>query len=463
MLSLTLTIVVILSVVCVLRPNFLLICCVLIGFAQDPLRKLIAGEPVFMVVMVGVVFGAGMLGYFLRDGLRSLSEIQVWTPSFKIPILLFFFLVFYQTIYSFIAYENIILTGIGVAAYIAPLFAISISYFAIRNNKEFQHFLLLYCLFSCALAVTVYLSFSGIEHKIFKEVGAGLVIYDQGTILKAHSGFMRTSEVAGWHLGAGASFLLILAFASRNKSTMLLSTIAIVVLIVAIGLTGRRKMIMQFFIFACLYSILFMYFRRNISAQVLLAVVIVIGIIWGVSFFVFPSLAQSNIDLYYARGISVFADADERFKTLGLQSISWAINRVGWFGGGVGIASQGTQSLGVSIAGGAGEGGLGKIVAELGVPGLLVSLWLVYTTVRFFYKTLNFVSRTDTPTSRVAIGITAFALSNVPTYIVASQVYGDLFILILLGFLVGFVFALPKVMFIEAERQQLEQKQNLDL
>ena len=293
-----------------------------------------------------------------------------------------------------------VLTIIGLMGYIAPLFAISISYFSIKSSVDFQRVMWLYCFVAVALALTVLLSFSGYQHPLLDEVGVGLLIYDQGTVLKAHSGFMRSSEIAGWHMGSAACFLLILSFASTKRSAVIFSVVAIVLLLIAIGLTGRRKMIMQFFVFLCLYSSFYMYFRRAISSQVLVAVVLILAVFWGISSYVFPTFAGENIDLYYARGISVFGDADDRFRELGLGSIKWAIDRVGWLGAGVGVAAQGTQGLGVSIAGGAGEGGLGKIVVELGVPGLLICAWLMWTTILFFRKTLYFCLLYTSPSPR---------------------------------------------------------------
>ena len=458
MLSIALIVTALISLACIIQPRWMLSACVLAGYFQDPLRKIIAGEPVFIILIVGVVFAAGTFGYLLRNGFSSIFEIQFWTPEFKVPMLLFFFLVVFHSLFSYLSYANPILTVIGLMAYFSPLLAISISYFSIRKSNSFERLLWFYSTIAIMLALTVVLSFLGYEHVLLKEVGDGLLIYDQGTILRAHAGFMRSSEIAGWHMGAAACFLIVLSFSSGKRSSILFCSIAIMILLIAIALTGRRKMIMQFFIFLSLYSMFYLYFRRAMSTQILAAIALVLFSLWVISVYVFPSLSSSEIDLYYARGISVFGDANERFRELGIGSISWAINRVGWFGGGVGIASQGTGSLGVNIAGGAGEGGLGKIVAELGVPGLLICAWLAWMTFKFFIKTLHFVSKNDSFESRFAIGIVAFVTANIPTYIVASQVYGDLYVLILLGFLIGFVFALPKIMFIKKEikRKQAE-------
>lgn len=458
MLNLTLMSLLVLCVVAFLRPKYMLFCCVFMGFMQDPARKLIAGEPTFMVVLVGAVFAAGTAGFIAQKGFRSIMEIQMWTPRFKIPVMLFMILIVFQSIYSYLNYNNIIIVGVGVMSYLAPMVAIAISYFAVSNEKDFRSVIIVYCLFSIALAATVYISFNGNQHILLKEVGSGLLIYDQGTILKAHAGFMRSSEIAGWHMGAAASFLLIMSFSSEKRSTWLWSVVLIVLLLIAIGMTGRRKMIMQFFLFAALYGGFYMYFRKSISVKVMLAACAVLFTIWGTSHFIFPSLSTTELDLYYARGLSVFGDADERFRELGLGSIKWAIDRVGLFGGGVGIAAQGTGSMGINVAGGAGEGGMGRIVVELGVPGILLVLWLLIETIKFFAKALGFVSIEDSSEARFAIGVAAFIAANIPTYIVASQVYGDLYILIFLGFLAGFIFSLPKVIFIQQEKTRKEQE-----
>jgi len=414
----------------------------------------------YMIILVGVVFAAGTAGFIAQRGFKTITEIQMWTPRFKAPIMLFIMLLLFQSIYSYLSYNNIIIVGIGLMSYLAPMFAIAISYFAISDSSEFRRTLWIYCIFALLLAASVYLSFSGNEHQLLKEVGSGLLIYDQGTILKAHAGYMRSSEIAGWHMGAAASFILILAFSSESRTTWVFSVLSIVVLLLAIGMTGRRKMIMQFFLFVALYGGLFMYFRRSISVKVMLSVCAVLAVFWVVSQTIFPSLSSTDLDLYYARGISVFGDADERFRELGIGSVEWAINRVGLFGGGIGIAAQGAGSQGVNIAGGAGEGGIGRIVVELGIPGFLLVVWLAYETIRFFGKSLSFASLEDNRDARFAIGVAAFIGANIPTYIVASQVYGDLNILIFLGFLVGFIFAVPKMIFIQQEKhkRQLEQE-----
>jgi len=155
------------------------------------MRKMLPGEPMYMIILVGVVFAAGTAGFIAQRGFKTITEIQMWTPRFKAPIMLFIMLLLFQSIYSYLSYNNIIIVGIGLMSYLAPMFAIAISYFAISDSSEFRRTLWIYCIFALLLAASVYLSFSGNEHQLLKEVGSGLLIYDQGTILKAHAGYMR--------------------------------------------------------------------------------------------------------------------------------------------------------------------------------------------------------------------------------------------------------------------------------
>jgi hypothetical protein len=95
--------------------------------------------------------------------------------------------------------------------------------------------------------------------------------------------------------------------------------------------------------------------------------------------------------------------------------------------------------------GGAAEGGLGKVLAELGVPGLILLLWMAVAMARYLWS-IGTVLRDDDPVlSKLAFGLLAFLVTNGFVYAIAHQVFGDPFILIILGFFLGFVMAMPKM------------------
>ena len=152
-----------------------------------------------------------------------------------------------------------------------------------------------------------------------------------------------------------------------------------------------------------------------------------------------------KIQGYAARGQSVFADLPERINELGMQPVMSAIDRYGWVGAGLGTGSQGTNDVAeaMNIDRGASEGGLGKIVMELGIPGLLMVVWLMFALGKHLRRQLDVVSRLSPQHTRLAYGLLWFLVANAATFSVATQAYSDLFVLLLLGWCLGFLLAMP--------------------
>jgi len=156
-----------------------------------------------------------------------------------------------------------------------------------------------------------------------------------------------------------------------------------------------------------------------------------------------PSQAfNAPYQAYVERGKSVFGAIPQRFSELGLEPIGWAYQEYGLLGAGLGFGSQGTQHFGVAMQGAA-EGGLGKIWLELGAPGFVVIVWLGWAMMRRVWDILKLVSRQSVPLSRMAFGLTSFLVANIAAFAVATQVYGDIFILLLLGTTLGVLLAMP--------------------
>jgi uncharacterized membrane protein YidH (DUF202 family) len=154
---------------------------------------------------------------------------------------------------------------------------------------------------------------------------------------------------------------------------------------------------------------------------------------------------DNQLNPYVQRGVTVFGEAPDRLSALGLGSVVVdSIRRFGFLGGGLGIASQGSQHFGRSgdMTGYSAEGGLGKITTELGVPGLAVILVLVGLGARFFKRLIHRMRRAPALSSRFVYGIVALVVANTVTYLVAAQVFGDPFVLLILGLCVGFLLAI---------------------
>lgn len=439
----------------------------LIGFIQDPFRKIIPGEPIIFIVMVAVVFTALMLKTTSKVGMTQLTQPFVyWVDYVHKPLTFFIIILVLQFIHSILRWGNIFVGTIGMISYVAPFFAIIVGYYSVNRLANVRSFMKIYCCFGIFVGVTVALSFMGFELPVFREVGVGLKIYDQGTVLRSFSGIMRTGEIAAWHLATSICFIVILCTTAERRPPILWSTMLIIFLLLAITFTGRRKMLMLVSLFGVFYIFGFFYLRKALSMAALLVCASVVFAVWLGVEFLFPSGYGGDVQNYLARGSSVYSGASSRFFELGINPVRWAYNRVGLLGGGLGIASQGAHFFqSSSIAGGSGEGGLGKVMVELGLPGLIIIIWLSTSFARYIMRCINLSSQPFVKPQLMVLvlGAAVFLLVNVMTFTVATQVYGDIFILLMLGLVSGFVFALPKLVVnsMEVEPVTLDNQQTI--
>jgi len=438
------------------RDGFVL--CVVVALAQDPLRKLVTGEPVYFTVLVGVVFGAAWLSA-LHSGVRlGPNAITGWWRQVSAPFSLFVAVVVLQAVHSFARFGSPVVTGIGLMAYLAPVFALVLSYqFAVRFGvRGMRRLYGIYAVLAAVWLATVYAEYLGFDWAVLGEIGEGLRIYDMGTVLTAYSGLFRSSEIAAWH-GATLGCLAFMLLAGRRLSLPRLAlALAIVAFVVGLGvLTGRRKMLVQIAVFLLSYYALLAWFGRGQAkaSMAIFAGAVGIYVLVGGGLVLNsgddeaqpPHTTDSRYELYAKRGTTVAGDIPERFQELGLAPVQWAINRFGVLGAGLGTGSQGTQHFTRTVSSGAAEGGLGKITMELGVPGLAAVLWLLAAFARYVWRLLEALSRASPAHARLAYGLVAYLIANAAAFSVATQAYGDLFVLLMLGWATGFLLALPKI------------------
>jgi hypothetical protein len=414
------------------RAGLLLV--LLTGFVQDPWRKLIEGEPVYLTGLVGGVFAIVAIAMALRRVLPRLETVQGWRRTLRRPVMVFVGVVAVQALLAFGRSGNIWFALLGLAGYLAPLPAALVGYHFAGNERGVRTFLVWYVTLVLATSAGIYLSFAGFDWTTLRQVGPGLLVFSQGTLLEVHTGFWRSPEIAAWHAGTAVCFLMVLGTLERRPGVKTLIAGFVIYLVGAVLLTGRRKMLVEAVVFITLYAGLFAYMRH--SARRLAVLVVLVGLTGAFALdFLEPS--DTRLGPYLRHGTSGFLDAPGRVEMLGLGSVRWAINRHGLFGVGAGIGSQGAQHFGggASAVGGAAEAGLGRIVTELGLPGLLVIIWLVLSLGRLTWSSIG--RGPSASRSRLEYGLAAFVAANALTFLVASQVFGDIFVLLILGWTVG--------------------------
>jgi hypothetical protein len=273
--------------------------------------------------------------------------------------------------------------------------------------------------------------------------GEELIIYGFGTILKSYSGILRTGEISSWHAATAAMFIATLSVTAKGRSHRVISAVLIALLIGVIMLTGRRKMLMALSIFFVVQWALLAWFRKGMGKVAV--IVILVGTLSSFSFTLLEPSSQTG--MYMQRSSTVFGDAIGRME-FALRLMQSAFNRSSGIGLGAGSAAQGGRHAGLDqskLVGGSSESGLGLLMVELGVPGLLAVSGLMFVVVRRMFTRLQQLSITNNRFFQYQICFLSFLFANLMTFTVATQIYGDFFILIILGTVAGFALRLCNV------------------
>ncbi|MEZ5855410.1 MAG: hypothetical protein R3D67_11985 [Hyphomicrobiaceae bacterium] len=432
---------------------------ILVAFLQDPIRKLVPGQPPYFILFAGVVFGFALLGA-MRVGIPLGPRMVVgWRKFMALPFQVYVMVVLLQALHSLGRFSSPMVTTLGLIAYLGPFVALALAhaFAATGGSRQVRAFFTLYAVAAAAALVTVYLQTLYPDIPIFGEVGVGIRIYDAGGVLTAYSGTYRASEIAAWHAAMCTCVVLVLATHRRPTLRNIVLALAVSAVIIALGtLTGRRKFLVMIAIFAASYiGLLGLYWKK--MRAIAIPSTLVAAAAYGL--FLLASdpdqiqqaqkakaAAKDEYSLYVQRTSGVFSDVNDRFLELGLAPVTWAYNRFGLLGGGAGIGTQGVQHL-TNVTGdlGAAEGGLGKIMLELGLPGLLAVAAMGWAIVRHIRYNLRQIGNQSGEHARLFCGITAILIANVASFSVATQAFGDIFVLIFLGICLGVLFAMPRV------------------
>jgi hypothetical protein len=430
-----------------------LILCLVTAILQDPLRKLTPDQPVLFVVFVGVVFGAACFGALARKIPLNLNSVFGRSRQLVVPFSLLSLLIILEAFNSYVRFGNLMLTMTGLLTYVLPFFSIAFAYqLAARRGEFCIHQFMKWYIVCIALALTtVYLEFSGYDWPVLGQVGKRLLIFDRytGKKLVSYSGLFRASEIAAWHAMAAASFVLLI---NAQKATFfrLLTAVTIAALLIGLGLlTGRRKLVVEFAVFVSTYFILWVIFKKGVGKLAIIALT-------GAALIAYTQLGELREDVaqqeitesdysrYLQHSQDVFEAVPTRVVELGIAPVMWAYDSFGLFGAGLGVGTQGTQHFGGGGGmAGAAEGGLGKITLELGLPGLFLIGWIAILTFRRLWQIMRGASRYSPRIARISFGLFSFLVANAAGFSVATQAYGDLFVLLILSWTLGFLFAVP--------------------
>ena len=441
-----------------------------IGFCQDPIRKLTPGQP---SAMVGFVLVGFALCAFTVYQMRRQFDLKYlfWTSPQLFDLIPFFVLLLVvQSANSYSRFSSLPLVLIGLAFYVAPAIALWMGFHVGRDPFSLRRIILVYFLFSCIFAVTVLLDFQGVDIPAFKEVGTGILITFEGGSKSGASGLWRTSEIASWHLAAAACFGVILTFSERNTSLQIIYFIIAVVFFLLSITTGRRKSQVLIIAFLGIYLLLFSRQASSASRErLILSVLGAAGISYGLVSLFLVDLLGSNFGIFANRASTSGADIGIRFQTQGVEAFLKGLEVGGFFGLGVGAGTNlgnfnaGANREAFRSLGYVSEGGGGRLIVELGLPGLLLIGWILLVSLQLFLRNFRLIRFLPTEDIAILIGCLSFGLANIVFFFSAAQLYSDPFILVILGISIGPIFSIPVLVYARMQQQNSNSALALDL
>lgn len=424
-----------------------------LGFAQDPIRKLTPGQPGLFVGIALLAFSASAFCLFnLQRGRLQLPLMFQARPELVSLISLFAGLIGLEALIGLVRWGNPLRVLVGIGFYFAPLAGLWLGFQLGRDQAFLRRFVQIYLLLSALFAVTVLLDYQGIDIPLFKEVGGGLRIDIQpGFSVFGASGLWRSSELAAWHLAASSCLSLVMAAslppAANRWPYISYSVMAALLTIV----TGRRKALVQIIVFVGIYLWMSSRPEAPASRERLLGILLTVGGLVGLLALIGPGeLLGDKFSLYAQRSSSAAGELTARFNALAINAFWRGIEISEGIGLGVGTLAQ-TGAANVGSASGASfiyvsESGIGKVVAELGLGGLVLIPVLLVQLVRAVAANLRLLRHTGAGLQTFETGLVAFAASNVLFFSAAAGVYGDPLVLSLCGICLGSVFAVPALL-----------------
>jgi len=417
---------------------------VAVGFLQDPVRKIAEGQPVTYVLGISVIAAVVVLGMLVRGVKPTLAPVYHWHERLRVPVTLFFLLVLLQLVVAFVQTGSIAFVGTGAIAYLSPLMMLFVGFWFALHEGSVVNLIKFYIAGVAIMISGVYLAVLGYQSPLLESVGAGLIIYPEtGGSVFLPSGFFRVPETAAWHGGAALALLSVLLVSGRWRWGLFVASLIGLFILGATILTGRRKIFIELLMFFFLYGAWVMYLRRG-ARNLALFLALCAAVAFIIDVIVLTPSTEDIYRPYVGRYSTVLEDAWERVTDMTVGSFKAVVAANGFLGSGAGVASQGAQYYGggAGYVGGASEGGLAKLLAELGVPGLLLFLWCVVAIGRSIWISVDRAAGIGTSRA-IAVGGGAFLISNLLVYAGASQVYGDPFVLFMIGLLLGQALSVP--------------------
>jgi hypothetical protein len=410
------------------------IAAVVCGILQDPVRKLTPGTPAALSMSIVAVY-AVILFAALGALQRNRTDFTRRFPHLYSTIVLFL------AILAFAAMNGLATFGLtawkvpalSLLIYLLPFPAVLLGYSWLTREEQLVRFFRFYAVVTSVAMIGTVLEYLQVRSPVLGVVAMpwGYIRHLPGIQIRVLSGIYRAPDIMGWHAAMLTAIGITLAVHAR-----VLTRAWPWIAVAAWGflnciISGRRKAVYMVLVFGLAF--LWRYMRRLTTTQV--ALIVILGAALGLVVREIQSSAEAEV---YARGTrTTMGEVLQRLE----GGFLGTLEQGSILGAGLGSATQGIRHVsGLESDFGWQEGGLGKLTAELGLPGLLIAAMLAWAILKMM---LRISSVGDIPGTSQIIRVALFAMvvANITNFLASAQAYSDPVLTLMTAFITGCLFA----------------------
>lgn len=411
---------------------------ILIGTIKDPIRKMIPGAPAYLALAAAPIWGGILVGAFVENS-GLWQDFRISYKRLSTAILIFIVSLFPAAVksatYGTGSWE---VTLVGFASYSSVIFGILIGYIYPKYSKDLKKVMMFFCIITAVMLIGTPLEYLGIA-KGWKALGTSAMKAEwlqysvYGTIVRMIAGFYRSPDVMGWHAIMLSMLSIILALQSSGHQRYFWVAMAGWGLMGGI-LCGRRKMIFMLPIFISVLCWLYWSLPKRLKFSTLIAVILISS---GTGYLIYKKMGPDPaIEKYYFQDPRIVFG---RVEQHGFEALIGTYRQSGIFGEGLGTATQGIQHLKVAKPRTWQEGGLGRVLVELGVPGFLCFLFLSLTFASAIWRIISHSFNPYSSDFVLRAGLIALIAANAVSFVVSHQIFGDPLVVCFISLIMGFI------------------------
>ena len=406
---------------------------IVVGMAQDPLRKVIPGTPAFLAMgsipvwMATLAAAAYRRQLSVRDFFSTFPRLALWIRVFAL------YLVIPATNSVTWGAGTWKITLLGLFVYTASFLALVAGWrYPVRRGDAWR------LLGFYAVITAVFLAGGPLDSWGWSERYPFIGTTTMGHLWLTHrtqaavfmlAGFFRSPDIMGWHAALVFMVAVIMAFRARGAARAAWIALAVWGLL-NVWLCGRRKMLAMLPVFLGCYVFLISRFK---SVRRLVAGVGTVLLIAGLGWYFIMALEQDQaVERFY---LTTLTEAGGRVQEHGYRSIFSTVSQAGFWGYGLGMSQQGIHNIEAEKPRVWQESGPPKLVAELGVPGAILFLIMGGVLIATAYQVVRLVRRDED--FYILAGMLSVLAANMASGIVSAQIFGDPLVALLLSFLIG--------------------------